>query len=94
MKNILKNALLSFPTAALLVIGFLVMQGALDRLGDYLSERESYAQWVRESCLPRTAGESAIAKVEDGKLACRIYSNLDYGHAPTIVSAAVMERPQ
>lgn len=91
---------LSLPTAVTLLIGFLVMQNGLDRLGEYMAyqnkqaaERESYAQWVHDSCLPHAPNERAVARIEGDTLACNIYQNLEYGGAPRVISAAVMERP-
>jgi hypothetical protein len=101
LKTLLREARLTFPTAFALVFGLLVVQGALEKFGEWMTERQAarqeridYAEWINESCLPRTPGQRGIAQIEDGKLACRIYSNLEYGMAPAIVSAAVMELTQ
>ena len=104
MQNLLelmRELRLSFPTALACIVGFLVMQNGLDRLGEYMAHheksiaaRESYAEWVNDSCLPHAPNERAVARIENDKLACNIYQNLDYGGAPRVISAAVMERPQ
>ena len=91
--ELLRELRLSFPTAMTIIVGLLVLQGGLDRLGEYMAERDSYAQWVRDSCLPHAPNERAVARIANDKLECSIYQNLDYGGAPRVISAAVMERP-
>ena len=99
--ELLRELRLSFPTAAAVIIGFLVLQGALDRLGEYMAsqarakvEHAQFMKFVSDSCTPKTRSQRAISKInQDNKLACSIYDNLEYGMAATVVSAAVMERP-
>jgi len=79
-------------TAAALIL-FFGAHGLVDKIDQDANARADYKRWVRESCLPLMAGESA-AIVNDGKqMHCRIYStaSISTGMAPKITRAAVIE---
>jgi len=72
-----------------LVFGALAV---VDRIERDQEDRLAYRVWVADACTPGV-GETAIARQQDGKLHCTIYSHVGRGLVPTVVSAAVMEVP-
>lgn len=78
--------------AAALVALILGAYALVDRLDRDTEDRLAYRDWVADACLP-APGETVIARHEEGKLHCTIYSRNTRGFAPVVVSAAVMEVP-
>ncbi len=78
--------------AAAMVAVILGAQGLLDRMERDTEDRISYRQWVADACMP-SPGETVIARHDEGKLHCTIYSRNTKGFVPVVVSAAVMEVP-
>lgn len=76
------------------VAAFLILQGLLDRQERVWAERMTYREWARRACMPTTEHQRAVARIEDGKLACTIYDNAGYGRIPVVAAAAYMEIPQ
>ncbi len=66
--------------------------GLVDRLDQDYDDRLNYRQWVADACTP-SPGETVIARHEEGKLHCTIYSRNTRGFVPVVVSAAVMDVP-
>jgi hypothetical protein len=77
---------------ALLTLVILGAYGLVDRLERDQEDRLQYRAWIADACTPGT-GETVIARNQNGKLHCTIYSHVGYGIAPIVVSAAVMELP-
>ncbi len=66
--------------------------GLVDRIERDQEHRLSYRAWVADACTP-APGETVIAKHDGKKLHCTIYSTVERGLVPIVVSAAVMEVP-
>lgn len=83
-------------TLAGLMVGICLLgiYAAVDLLERHTEERIAFQQWTTEVCIPTRSGESAVARREGQRLHCTIYSRLDRGYVPVIVSAAVMDVPQ
>lgn len=81
-------------TGVMTAICLIGIYSAVDLLDRHTEERIAYQRWVAEACLPARAGERAIAVHDGQRLHCTIYSRLERGYAPVIVSAAVMDVPQ
>lgn len=76
-----------------LILFILGAYGLADAIDRHTDDRIAYRQWVAETCIP-AAGQTAIATHDGKRLRCTLYSQIGYGLAPIIISAAVMEPPQ
>jgi len=78
--------------ASMLLAVIFIARNITDRIEQATEARIAVASAFREGCLP-AAGETAII-VSNGRTArCRIYrsASVQYGMAPKLVSAAVVE---
>lgn len=81
-------------TGIMAAICLLGLYGAIDLLDRHTEERIAYQRWVADTCIPIKRGESVIARHDGQRLHCTIYSRLERGYAPVIISAAVTDVPQ
>lgn len=80
-------------TALMAVACLIGLYGAIDIMDRATEERLALQRWAEDACIPTRAGDKAVIISDGRRVRCTIYSNSDYGRAPVIVSAAVMELP-
>jgi hypothetical protein len=80
-------------TALMAVVCLCGLYGAVDIMDRATDERIALQRWAEDACIPTRAGDRAVIVSDGSRVRCTIYSNTDYGRAPVVVSAAVLELP-